>query len=274
MDLWHVVILAVIQALTEFLPVSSSGHLALVGFFLGWPYQGLTFDLALHFGTLTAVLVYYRRDLWQILRAVLSRGQTTADVLHRRLGWGLVLATLPALAVGVAMSDAFAESLRVPMLIAVNLIVFGIVLGLADHYGRKQREVWSVRLFDAFVIGCAQVLALIPGVSRSGITMTAGLALGLSRQDAARYTFLMSVPITTAACAHGLLTLLKAGEPVDVPAFLIGAVVAAIAGLGCIHFLLGFLRRAGMWPFVLYRIALGITVIAVLVLRGPPLIGA
>ncbi len=264
MELWHVIVLALIQALTEFLPVSSSGHLALVGFFLHWPYQGLTFDLALHFGTLTAVLIYYRKDLWQITQAVLSRGQGASEVAHRQLGWGLVLATIPALIAGASMGDAFAESLRLPLLIGINLIVFGIVLGVADRYGRKQRDIWSLRHRDALLIGLAQVLALIPGVSRSGITMTAGLGLGLSRVDAARYTFLMSVPITAAASAHGLLTLWKSGESVDLSAFAIGASVAAIAGLGCIHFLLGFLRRAGMWPFVVYRIALGIIVLLML----------
>ncbi len=268
MELWHVVVLALVQALTEFLPVSSSGHLGLVGFFLGWPYQGLTFDLALHFGTLTAVLIYYRRDLWRMAAAVLSRGQSATDQQHRRLGWGLVIATVPALIAGAAMGDVLAESLRSPLLIAINLIVFGVVLGVVDRHARQNRDVWSVGLRDALLIGLAQVLALIPGVSRSGITMTAGLALGLSRVDAARYTFLMSVPVTAAASAHGLLTLLRSGESIDVSAFVIGAAIAAIAGLGCIHFLLGFLRRAGMLPFVIYRIALGIAVLLMLALAA------
>ncbi len=264
MELWHVIVLALVQALTEFLPVSSSGHLALVGFFLGWPYQGLTFDLALHFGTLAAVLIYYRRDLWLMAAAVLSRGQGASDRQHRRLGWGLVIATIPALIVGIAMSDAFAESLRTPWLIAIDLIVFGVLLGIADRLGRKQRDIWSMRFGDALLMGLAQVVALVPGVSRSGITMTAGLGIGLTRVDAARYTFLMSVPITAAACAHGLMTLVKSGDAIDTSAFVIGASVAAVAGLGCIHFLLGFLRRAGMMPFVIYRILLGAVVLLML----------
>lgn len=268
MDLGHVILLALIQALTEFLPVSSSGHLALAGFFLGWPYQGLSFDLALHFGTLTAVLIYYRRDLWKMTEAVLSRSQTESARQHRQLGWGLVLSTVPALIAGASMGDAFAESLRLPLLIAINLIVFGILLGLADRYGKQQRDVWSMRYSDALLMGLAQVLALIPGVSRSGITMTAGLTMGLSRVDAARYTFLMSVPITAAASAHGLLSVLKSSESIDVQAFVIGAAVAAVAGLACIHFLLAFLRRAGMWPFVVYRIALGIVVLVMLARAG------
>jgi undecaprenyl-diphosphatase len=268
MDPGHVILLALIQALTEFLPVSSSGHLALAGFFLGWPYQGLSFDLALHFGTLTAVLVYYRRDLWQMTEAVLSRSQTAPARQHRQLGWGLVLSTVPALIAGASMGDAFAESLRLPLLIAINLIVFGILLGLADRYGKQQRDVWSMRYSDALLMGLAQVLALIPGVSRSGITMTAGLAMGLSRVDAARYTFLMSVPITAAASAHGLLSLIKSNEAVDVPAFALGAAISAVAGIACIHFLLGLLRRVGLWPYVVYRVALGIVVLVMLARAG------
>ena len=268
MELWHVVVLALVQALTEFLPVSSSGHLGLVGFFLGWPYQGLTFDLALHLGTLAAVLIYYREDLWRMTRAVLSRGDGEDDVRHRRLGWGLVVATIPALIVGASMGDAFAESLRLPVLIAANLIVFGVLLGAADRFGSKRRDIWTVHFRDALLIGLAQVLALVPGVSRSGITMTAGLALGLTRVDAARYTFLMSVPVTAAATAHGALTLFQSGEAIDVPALAVGVLIAALAGLGCIHFLLGFLRRAGMMPFVVYRIALGVLVFVLLAMRA------
>lgn len=269
MELWHVIVLALVQALTEFLPVSSSGHLALVGFFFGWPYQGLTFDLALHFGTLSAVVIYYWRDLLRIAFAVCNRAQDADAVIHRRLGWGLALATIPALIVGGLMSlnDAFVESLRIPLLIACNLIIFGLLLWLADRRGSQNREVASLRLRDAMLIGCAQVLALIPGISRSGITLSAGLALGLKRVDAARYTFLLSVPITAAAAAHGALQLFKASEHLDVSQFVIGAAIAAIAGVACIHFLLGFLRRAGMWPFVAYRVALGVLVLAVLAWR-------
>jgi undecaprenyl-diphosphatase len=269
MQLWHVIVLALVQALTEFLPVSSSGHLALVGFFFGWPYQGLTFDLALHFGTLSAVVIYYWRDLLRIAIAVGNRAQDADTLMHRRLGWGLALGTVPALIVGGLMSrnDAFVESLRIPWLMAGNLIVFGLLLWWADRRSRRNREVASVDLRAAVWIGCAQALALIPGVSRSGITISAGLALGLTRVDAARYTFLLSVPITAAAAAHGAWQLLKSSEHLEVSQFVIGAAFAAVAGVACIHFLLGFLRRVGIWPFVVYRIALGTLVLAVLAWR-------
>lgn len=269
MELSHIIILALVQALTEFLPVSSSGHLGLAPFFFGWEYQGVTFDLALHFGTLMAVLIYYRRDLIQITASILSGGQNETDISQRRLGWGLIAATIPAIIIGglMSLSDQLADSLRIPWLIAINLIVFGLLLWAADRFGQKTRAMGSLSIRDAWLIGCAQVLALVPGVSRSGITMTAGLALGLSRTNAAHYTFLLSVPITAAACAHGALKLWRGSETLDASIFLIGAGVALFAGLGCIHFLIGFLRRGGMLPFVLYRCTLGLSVLVMLAVR-------
>ena len=265
MEWWHVVILALVQAATEFLPVSSSGHLGLVGFFLGWPYQGVTFDLALHAGTLGAVLIYYRNDLWQMTRSVaglrLSGDQHTQN---RRLAAILVIGTIPAVIVGLAMGEAFANTLRAPLLIAVNLIVFGLMLLAADRLGGKQRAWASLGWRDGLLIGLGQATALIPGVSRSGITMTVALALGLQRVDAARFSFLLSVPITIAACAHGALNLWRGEEAFDGSAFLLGAGVALVAGLACIHFLLGFLKRAGMTPFVIYRVALGALILILL----------
>jgi len=269
MEWWHVVVLALVQAATEFLPVSSSGHLGLVGFFLSWPYQGVTFDLALHAGTLAAVLIYYRNDLLRITRSCLKSGAfDDQDVLNRRLGFVLVVGTIPAVIVGLAMGEAFANTLRTPMLIAVNLMVFGLFLWAADRFGAKSRVWSSIGWRDGLMIGLAQASALIPGVSRSGITMTVALALGMQRVDAARFSFLLSVPITIAACAHGALNLYRGDETFDFGAFLLGAMVAMIAGLACIHFLLGFLKRAGMLPFVVYRIALGVVVLVMLGVGG------
>ena len=263
----HIIILAIVQALTEFLPVSSSGHLGLIGFLLGWDYQGVSFDLALHFGTLTAVLVYYRRDLLAIAVAMLKRDFSEHGRLQHRLGIGLVLATIPALIVGVSIGEENAATLRIPMLIAVNLIAFGVLLGVADRSGAKERGVLSISLRDAMIIGAAQALALIPGVSRSGITMTAGLFLGLGRTEAARYSFLRGVPVTVAACAHGALGLATGDEAFNGTDFALGALIAAVAGVACIHFLLGFLRRLGVMPFVYYRIALGLVVLGLVFLR-------
>jgi undecaprenyl-diphosphatase len=267
METWHVVLLALIQALTEFLPVSSSGHLALVGFFLGWPYQGLTFDLALHFGTLIAVVTYFWRDLMTIARETLKLRRWSAATPVQRMGVGIVVATIPAGIAGLLMPDAFVESLRAPVLVAMNLIVFGVLLGVADRWRRGTRGETSLGLGEALLIGTAQALALVPGTSRSGITLTAGLALGMERNAAARYSFLMSVPITALAAGHGLMTALRGDEPIGIPTLLLGAAISAIAGIAVIHLLLAMLRRTGTLPFVVYRIVLGVVVL-VLVARG------
>ncbi|HET9485387.1 MAG TPA: undecaprenyl-diphosphate phosphatase [Xanthomonadales bacterium] len=269
MPTWYVVLLAVIQAITEFMPISSSGHLGLVGFFFGLPYQGLTFDLALHLGTLFAIVAYFWRDLLLLARATLALRSLGAATPIQRMGIGIVLSTIPGAIVGASMPDAFTESLRAPVLIAINLIVFGILLGLADLKGRKTREAVSLTYRDALLIGAAQALALIPGTSRSGVTLTAGLALGMTRDAAARYSFLMAVPITALACAHGAWSFVRADEAFDARAMVLGIVVSALAGIAVIHFLLAILRRLGTAPFVVYRLALGVVVLAMVALGAP-----
>lgn len=262
MEWWHVVILALVQALTEFLPVSSSGHLGLVGFFLGWPYQGISFDLALHAGTLGAVVIYYWKDLWSMAWSCLKFGRNVGDdQQNRKLALILVIGTIPAVIVGLAMGEEFANTLRTPVLIAVNLIVFGFLLWAADRFGNKQQQWAGLSWKDGLLIGIGQAAALIPGVSRSGITMTVALSLGLNRVDAARFSFLLSVPITIAACAHGALNLVTGDEAFVAMDFLLGAAVALVSGLLVMHFLLSFLKRAGMLPFVIYRIALGVVIL-------------
>lgn len=280
MSISYAVLLALIQALTEFLPVSSSGHLGLAGFFFDMPYQGLTFDLALHFGTLFAVVIYFWRDLFAIGRdtfALLPQGKLVAafrdpDAVAptQRLGIGIALATIPAALVGAAMPDSFTESLRTPLLIAINLIFWGVLMWLADARGERSRPLDGVRYRDAILIGVAQAFALIPGTSRSGVTMTMGLALGLTRDAAARYSFLMSAPIVFLASIHGAYEFSKGGESIDPAVLAIGVAVSAIAGVGVIHFLLAVLRRVGTAPFALYRIALGLVVIGMLWQRGTP----
>lgn len=269
MATWYVILLAVIQAITEFMPISSSGHLGLVGFFFGLPYQGLTFDLALHLGTLLAIVAYFRRDLVVIGRETLALRSLAAPSTNQRLGIGIVISTIPAALVGVSMPDAFTESLRAPVLIAINLVVFGVLLGLADWRGRRTRELTSIGYRDALLIGAAQAFALIPGTSRSGVTMTMALALGLTREAAARYSFLMAVPITALACAHGAVSFARSDEALDGRALVLGIFVSAVAGVAVIHFLLAVLRRVGTAPFVVYRIALGLLVLALVATRAP-----
>jgi undecaprenyl-diphosphatase len=278
MDVWQILLLALVQALTEFLPISSSGHLVLASVFFGWDYQGIAFDLALHFGTLLAVLVYFRADLWAIARESLRWRPGRPLNALQRLGLGLALGTVPAVIVGASLGDAGALLLRHPLLIATTPIVFGVLLGLADRRVRDSRfqqatasadfvedanAVFSrFTLRQALLIGAAQALALVPGTSRSGITLTAGLFLGLTRAAAARYSFLMSVPVMILAIVHSLWELWRA-DALDVAwgDFALGAAVSCVAGLGVIHFFLGVIRRIGVMPFVLYRIALGLGIV-------------
>jgi undecaprenyl-diphosphatase len=277
LEFLHILILALVQALTEFLPVSSSGHLVLASLFLGWDYQGLAFDLALHFGTLLAVLVYFRSDFLALLLEVLR--WRPGHVLNpmQRLALGLALSTVPAAIVGLAMGEAGANLLRHPLTIGFCLVLFGILLGLADRNARGNgvRQVAAdadfveganavfahMSLRQAFLIGCAQALALIPGTSRSGVTMTAGLFLGLTRAAAARYSFLMSAPVMVLATAHGVMELVLSEERVVWGDFALGALISAIAGVVVIHGFLKIIRRIGVMPFVIYRVALGLGVL-------------
>ena len=293
MDVIQILILALVQALTEFLPISSSGHLVLASYFLGWEYQGIAFDLALHFGTLLAVLGYFRRDLGALVHEALRWRPGRPMNPMQRLGFGLGLSTIPAVIVGASMGDAGALLLRHPLVIAANLIVFGLLLGWADRRIRDTRlrrpgldqcrgrqdagsdqqatadadfvedanAVFSrLTLRQAWWIGCAQALALVPGTSRSGITLTAGLMLGLTRAAAARYSFLMSVPVMVLALVHSGWEMRHETAPIAWGEFALGAAVSCVAGIGVIHVFLGVIRRVGVQPFVIYRVLLGVFV--------------
>jgi undecaprenyl-diphosphatase len=263
MPFLEILLLALVQALTEFLPISSSAHLYLASKWSGFPYQGLTFDLALHLGTLLAVLLYFRKD-WLSLakaaqayaRAPCSYSNASAD--QRQL-IGIVLASIPVSIVGflIAQQDGLAESLRNDTLISVNLIAFGILLYAAERISSANRTIASLPLQLVLLIGLAQTLALMPGVSRSGITMTAALLLGLARIDAARFSFLLAVPATSAAVAKGALDMFAEHSPLAWIDFALGASLAALFGIVVIHFFLALLRRIGVLPFALYRIAIG-----------------
>jgi undecaprenyl-diphosphatase len=259
-------ILALIQAISEFLPISSSGHLWLVDFFLGWPYQGLIVDLALHAGTLAAVVIYFWKDLWALARAFFAIRPGVALDTRQRLAIGLIVGTLPGALAGLLLSNA-EDSLRQPWLIACDLIVFGLLLWWADRRHQGERDEFGVNVAQAFMIGCAQALALVPGVSRSGVTITAALLLGLGRTGAARFSFLLAVPITAGAVAHGVVHMLRHAAEAGTPSwstFFLGAAMTAVGGLACVHWLLSVFRRIGTLPFMIYRVALGIGVLAVL----------
>ncbi|MEC9364494.1 MAG: undecaprenyl-diphosphate phosphatase [Pseudomonadota bacterium] len=258
MDLLQAIVLALIQGLTEILPISSSGHLVLVPHLLGWPDQGLAYDVALHVGTLFAVMTYFRREVVGML------GAWTGSVIGRRpldgqalFAWRLVLATIPAAIAGLAFNDFIETNLRSPLVIVFTLIGFGLLLGWADRRAPDGRSELQTGWRDALIIGCAQALALIPGTSRSGITMTAGRFLGLSRIGAARFSFLMSIPVILLAGGYKLLQLALGDEPVAWGLMAVGMAVAFLSTLVSIHVLLRLVQRIGFMPFVIYRLALG-----------------
>ena len=254
MDPIQAIVLAIVQGLSEFLPISSSGHLILLPHFFDWEDQGLAFDVALHIGTLIAVVVYFRRPLTAMTLAwfaSLKRREATPD---SRLAWCVILGTVPVGLVGLAFGGAIEENLRNPLFVAGTLTFFGILMWLADKLGRQSLDEYSVGWRQAVIIGCAQALALMPGTSRSGITITAGLGLGLTRSAAARFSFLLAVPGIALAGAYELLKLLAANEAVDWQMMSLGLVVSAITGYACIHVLLKVIEKIGLLPFTLYRL--------------------
>ncbi len=257
------VILGIIQGLTEFLPISSSAHLLLVPWIFGWHHLGLEFDVALHIGTLLAVLIYFRRDFLQLIldlfRSLLRTPPAAAEKsTDARLAWAIVIGTIPAAVIGGLFGDALEEAFRSPVVTVVTLSVFGLFLLLADRYGRRERSVGSVGWRDGLLIGCAQALALIPGVSRSGVTITAALVLALGRRDAARFSFLLAGPIVTLAGLKAVFDLwMKGGlERGLVIPFVVGIIVSFVTGLLCISYFLRFLQKRSFLSFAVYRFLL------------------
>lgn len=261
MSWFETVVLAIVQGLTEFLPISSSAHLILVPQFLGWADQGLAFDVAVHFGTLTAVLLYFRHEVIAILQAwfaslVGKAGNYENGLANAHLGWAVLIATIPVGLVGLIFHDAISENLRSPMVIAITTSVFGVLLWVVDRKGGIGSDEYNMRWRTIVLIGLAQALALIPGTSRSGITITAALALGLSRKAAARFSFLISIPVITLAAGLETLNLIEAGEAVDWSLLVLGVLVSAASAYLCIKVFLTALDKLSMFPFMVYRLAL------------------
>jgi len=250
--------LALLQGLTEFLPISSSAHLILLPLLNGWQDQGLAFDVAVHIGSLTAVVWYFRKELitmskdWS--RSVVQR----QSVGESRLAWAVLLGTIPVGLAGLIFHDFISTELRSPLVIAATTIGFGLMLGWADWKGKQQRNEHSLTWGDIVFVGIAQAVALIPGTSRSGITMTAGLMLGLERAAAARFSFLLSIPVIVLSGGLESFKLIKADTAVDWTTLLLAAGISAIAAYLCIYLFLKIISRMGMWPFVLYRVVLGV----------------
>ena len=265
MDIIQIIILATVQGLTEFLPISSSAHLILVPLLLKWPDQGLVFDVAVHLGSLCAVLAYFRQE---VLAMILDWGRSLAGgepTANSRLAWWLILGTIPAVVAGLVFKDMIETELRSPWVIAIATIVFALLLWVADLGKSKLRTESRLKLSDVVVIGCFQALALIPGTSRSGITMTAGLLLGLTRRAAARFSFLLSIPIIFASGTLQTVELLQAAQVIDWQALFLALGLSALSAGICIHLFLGLIDKIGMLPFVIYRLLLGAILIVLLI---------
>jgi undecaprenyl-diphosphatase len=263
MDALQAIVLGIVQGLTEYLPVSSTAHLRIVPAFMGWEDPGAAFTAVTQLGTMAAVLLYFRADLWRIARtwtASLRRPELRSQ-LDARMGWYIILGTIPIGIFGFVFADQIESGARDLYLIGTTLIVLGLVLLLAEHVGKRERSIEDITRRDGILIGFAQACALVPGVSRSGATITAGLFLGFDRESAARYSFLLSVP---AVVISGLFELRKIGdeEGAGVAATILATLAAFVVGYASIAFLLRWLARHSTLVFVAYRVVLGALVLA------------
>jgi undecaprenyl-diphosphatase len=267
LDLIQVSLLATLQGLTEFLPISSSGHLLLPSLLLGWADQGLGFDVAVHVGTLLAVLAYFRSDIRRLLVAwilSLGGGNTSDD---SKLVWLVLIATLPAGIAGLLFSDVLEHYTRSVLIVAVTSIVFALLLLWSDRAGKQRQELFDLNWKQALFIGIGQMLALIPGTSRSGVTMTAALFCNLNRQAAARFSFLLAIPIILASGLLKSIEVVNSDNGLAVAEdwliLVYAAGVSALVAFSCIHFFLRLIESIGFLPFVIYRIVLGSLLLAV-----------
>ena len=269
MNVIQAILLGLLQGATEFIPVSSSGHLVLVPWLLGWPEPGLVFDALVHWGTLVAVLVYFWRDWWTLIAAWL-RGLVRWEWSdpHARLMWLLILGSLPAAVIGFLLEDFFESLFGQPAWVSVFLLATAALLALGERLGRRTRGPEDLTWRDAVVIGLGQAAAIAPGISRSGSTMSVGLFRGLERAAAARFSFLLGTPIILGAGLFKLTDLLAAPDPLaQAPLLVAGFLAAALSGYACIWFLLRYLQRGKLYPFAVYCALFGAFCLAVALVR-------
>jgi undecaprenyl-diphosphatase len=262
------IILGIVQGLTEFIPVSSSGHLVLVPWLLKWSDPGLAFDAVLHLGTLLAILVYFWRDWVNVIVGFCRslRQRSLADP-HARLAWAVIIATIPAGLLGLAFNDLVASLFGSALAVALLLLVTAALLVVGEKWGRSTQAAKGIGMFSALGIGLAQAVAIVPGVSRAGATISAGRLLGLRREEAAHFSFLLAAPITGAAGALSLFKIVKAGALQDSGvALAVGFLVAAVSGYLVIRFLLNYLRKRSIYPFAAYCAVFGLVCLAVALL--------
>ena len=261
----QIVVLAIVQGLTEFLPISSSGHLVLVPSALGWADQGLPFDVAVHFGSLVAVCVYFRRDVAAMFLGGMQLLRLKNDTRESQLAFVLGIGTIPAAVAGLTLASWIEDHMRDPAVVVITLSGYAVIMILADRFGRRERTVAGIKLSDAIWIGCAQALALIPGTSRSGVTISAARALGFHRQDAARFSFLLSVPVILLASAYKAFEMLTASAPVPWGELGFAALISAIVAYMSIGIFMRVVSRIGLLPFAAYRLVLAAVILYVLV---------
>jgi undecaprenyl-diphosphatase len=264
MGMMQLIVLAVVQGLTEFLPISSSGHLVLVPSVFGWTDQGLAFDVAVHFGSLLAVCVFFRYDVVALLRGTgrILAGDFAAE--DARMAWNLGVGTIPAALAGLLFAGWIAANLRDATVVVVTLAGYGVLMALVDRYAPDRRNITDIGLKDAIFIGLAQALALIPGTSRSGITITTGRLLGIARQDAARFSFLLSVPVILLATIYEGLKLVTSDTPVAWDRLGLAVLVSAVVAYISIEFFMRVVNAIGLLPFAIYRLVLACVIVYVI----------
>lgn len=273
MSLIQAIVLGIVQGLTEFLPVSSSGHLVLVPFLLNWtldPQKAFLFDVLVQLGTLVAVFVYFRKDLWEIVKAFIGgiKDRKPFEQSNSRLGWYIVLATIPAGVIGILLQEQVEALFNSPVWTAVFLFITAILLTVSELWSKKTRELDSMSVKDSLIIGAFQALSIFPGISRSGATITGGLTQGFKRQSAAKFSFLMSIPIMLAAGLLSLIKLIKMDGVLSfLPVLLLGFVIAGVVGYLAIKWFIGYLKEKSLLPFAIYCAVLAIVVIFVAYLR-------
>ncbi len=266
MDFIQTFILAIVQGITEFLPISSSAHLILTSQFLGWKDQGVTFDLALNVGTLLAVVIYFRTDVIVLLRDTFASLFQRKKVGMSSLGWYIAFATIPAGLFGLFLMDYVDTYLRSPYVILFTTIFYAILLWLSDKYGKKIKPMEKMNFKNAMIIGVSQALALIPGTSRSGVTITTALFLGYDFQTASRFSFLMSIPVIFLATAVKITDDAISLGSLPWGSFIIGCAISFVTAFLTIHYFLKWLNRWGMTPYVVYRLLLGVVIAAFILL--------
>ncbi|WFL78473.1 undecaprenyl-diphosphate phosphatase [Altererythrobacter arenosus] len=262
MTFLQLLLIAIVQGISEFLPISSSGHLILIPHLTDFPDQGPMIDVAVHVGSLLAIIIYFWRDVMGLARGGFATVGLADDPLQRRLFLWVLVGTIPAVVVGLFLKmGGYLESFRSTDLVAINLIVYGLLLGAADRWGRQEKKFEDLTFRDAVLVGLAQALALIPGTSRSGSTMTMARFLGYGRVEAARFSFLLAMPAVAGAGLLAALDLAEASQAMQLDALIAGG-LTFLAAFATMAFLMNFLKKASMLVFVIYRVALGIILLA------------